>query len=181
MLDSFIAWFRDSFLAILISLLTALFGAGCQSPTNAVAERGMATRGATKVAVGLDAEGNLTQFAGETDGGSGSVVHVSRRSFFENGQLKSDFMGSSDPTLVQQTYFEGVRRQSDQDVTNRLRSLEGTVNQLARVAEYALPLVMQYAPPRPQQPPSSQPVPDESPEDRFFRFLQRAKEAGIIK
>ncbi len=171
---------RSLILAIATAGLAALSSCsvGCNSASD-VAKHGMATRGPTKVAVGLDADGNLTQFAGETEGGSGSVVHVARRSFYENGQLKSEFMGSSDPTLVQQTYFQGVREQSIQDVSNRLRGLEGTISQLSRVAEFALPLVMQYAPPRPQAPPSTQP--DVSPEDRFFEFLKKAKDAGLIK
>lgn len=116
--------------ALMVGL--ALNMGGC--PTTQVAEHGMAMRGPISANVELDKDGNVTKVGGTYGGGTGSVLHISDNLFYENGNPRRQFLATSDPTKVQETYFGGVRAQSVQDTTNFgiiLQNISTTVQTLA--------------------------------------------------
>lgn len=123
---------------VCLTAVVVLLMAGC--PSQMVAERGMATRGPAQIGLEFDGEGNIRKFDGATGGGTGSVVHITRKTWFENGQPKSDFLGSSDPTLVQNAYFLGVRNQSVQDTANYISGLNATTSAISSLASMVVDL-----------------------------------------
>lgn len=115
---------------------------GCTA--NEVARNGMAYRGPAAIGVQLDEQGNLLGLNAQTGGGTGSVVHVSRKTWYENGTPKSDFTASSDPTLVQMEYFTGVRNQSQQDTTNFTVGLQAVSTQIMSLSTGLSQLATDY-------------------------------------
>ena len=109
-------------------------------------------RGPVQVEIGLDGEGNLTKLAGATSGGTSSVVHMTRKTWHDNGQPKSDTLFTSDPTAVQQQFYAGVLSQSRQDSANfsqALADISGLAKELATLATS-----LRTAPPAPTSAPT---------------------------
>lgn len=110
---------RETMLAALAAMTVALGGATPSCTTaDRLAEQGLPSRGPMQIGVEFGEDGNITKAQGAATGGGSSVLHATRKTYWENGSPKSDFLFSSDPTLVQQAYYGGVANQSQLDYTH---------------------------------------------------------------
>lgn len=153
----------------------AMLAMGCSADN--VAKQGMAYRGPVSGEVVFNDEGDVTGIRGSTQGGTSSVLHATRKTWHPDGTPRSDFLFSSDPTLVQNAYFNGAAMLQEQ----RFTQVERVLDRLDRRIDSVLPMVQAYYPPRPPSPPNTgeTPVPPEpttqpsNAERKLDAFLNR--------
>lgn len=140
-------------IAALVALWSLTLATGCTA--NKVAEHGMGYRGPVKFNAELYESGDPKSVGGETDGSSGSDFMYSRKTYYDSGKTKSEALITSNQSVMQQQYFEGVRQQSQQDLTAAISVIRESTATVGNLASMAVALKTQLDALKP--PPSTQP------------------------